>query len=338
LILSVTSGHFTYGLAVGGLGNNQTLTVADDGSPAHGAEVVVGAPDVSHTGNPCFASGSHILTTRGEIAVEALVVGDLCPVMLGRRLAPVRWIGRRQVACGGHANPAEVMPVRIRAGAFGPDQPRRDLLLSPEHAVFVDDVLIPVRHLINDVSIVQALVAEITYWHVELDCHEVLLAEGLTVESYLEAGSRAAFDTVPPEGVNAVAACAELIEHGARLEAVRARLAERIGVAAKRVQDFWLIRTGTTTVNIEPGMDAVRLRSGAIVPPGERRRLGAALAAVTLDDVALRLDHPALARGLHAPEGDGAACWRWTDGEAIFALPAASSARSLTVQVVALAA
>jgi hypothetical protein len=120
--------------------------------------------------------------------------------------------------------------------------------------------------------------------------------------------------TLSPASIaTALHTCAELVEHGARLEAVRARPAERLGVGAKRVQDFWLTQKGTTRVDIAPGTSAVRLRSGAIIPPGERRRLGAALAAVALDDVALRLDHPALARGLHAPEGEGAACRRWTE-------------------------
>ena len=64
---------------------------------------------------------------------------------------------------------------RLRAG-----RPRRDLLLSPDHAVFVDGVLIPVRYLLNGATDrAGAGGSGSTYWHVELESHDVLLAEGL---------------------------------------------------------------------------------------------------------------------------------------------------------------
>jgi hypothetical protein len=69
----------------------------------------------------------------------------------------------------------------------------RDLLLSPDHALFIDDVLIPVRHLVNGSTVAQIACREVTYYHIELRRHDVLLAEGLPAESYLEAGAREAF-------------------------------------------------------------------------------------------------------------------------------------------------
>jgi collagen type I alpha len=86
-----------------------------------------------------------------------------------------------------------VLPVRIAAHAFGPGRPRRELLLSPDHAVFVEDVLIPVRHLINGTTVAQIERCAITYYHIELPRHDVLLADGMPAESYLEAGARDAF-------------------------------------------------------------------------------------------------------------------------------------------------
>ena len=77
----------------------------------------------------------------------------------------------------------------MRAGAFSEGAPRRDLLLSPDHAVYIDDVLIPIRYLVNGVSIVQQTVDAVTYWHVELPEHDVLLAEGLPAESFLDTGA-----------------------------------------------------------------------------------------------------------------------------------------------------
>jgi hypothetical protein len=92
-----------------------------------------------------------------------------------------------------HPNRQRILPVRIAAHAFAPDQPRRELLLSPDHAVFVNDVLIPVRHLINGTTVAQIPRHAITYYHIELPRHDVLLANGMPSESYLEAGARDAF-------------------------------------------------------------------------------------------------------------------------------------------------
>ena len=85
------------------------------------------------------------------------------------------------------------MPVRISAGAFGPGRPARDLLLSPDHAVWLDGALVPARLLINGAGVRQVERDRVTYWHVELDRHDVILAEGLPCESFLDTGNRAAF-------------------------------------------------------------------------------------------------------------------------------------------------
>ncbi len=141
----------------------------------------------------CFAQGTRIATSRGPVAVEALCEGDRLLTASGR-LAPVRWLGHRRTDLKRHPSPHDVMPVRVTAGAFGPSLPSRDLVLSPDHAVFVDGHLVPVRHLVNGASIVQETRASITYWHVELDRHDVILAEGLPCESYLDTGNRHAFE------------------------------------------------------------------------------------------------------------------------------------------------
>jgi hypothetical protein len=84
--------------------------------------------------------------------------------------------------------------VRIAAGALGAEQPHRDLFLSPDHAVFIDAVLILVEHLINGGAIAQVPMDSIRYFHIKLPHHEIILAEGLTVESYLDAGDCGNFD------------------------------------------------------------------------------------------------------------------------------------------------
>jgi hypothetical protein len=104
----------------------------------------------------------------------------------GDGFAPVIWVGRREVDCARHAQPRKVWPVRVAAGAFGEGRPGRELFLSPDHAVYVEGVLIPVRCLVNGSTIAQVPVARVVYHHVELAEHDVLLAEGLPAESFLD--------------------------------------------------------------------------------------------------------------------------------------------------------
>ena len=142
---------------------------------------------------PCFAAGTGILTAHGPVAVECLRTGDVVVTAAGGK-RPITWLGHRRVDCRRHARPRDVWPVRIRAQAFGAGLPQRDLRLSPDHAVLADGILIPVKYLINGTTIVQEQNDDVTYWHVELARHDVLLAEGLPCESYLDNGNRTAFD------------------------------------------------------------------------------------------------------------------------------------------------
>lgn len=177
----------------------------------------------------CFAQGTGILTEHGRVAVETLRVGDKLVTRNGR-LRPVIWIGHRHVACSGHPTPLSVWPIGIATHAFGANQPTRPLFLSPNHAVFVDDVLVPVRDLVNGHSIAQQARDSVTYWHVELDVHDVVLAEGLTVESYLDTDNRSDFaggDTTalyPLFAASACSPCAPVVRQGPVLENIRRRL------------------------------------------------------------------------------------------------------------------
>ncbi len=186
----ITSGSITgtvLDLTLAG-GGTQALTVAPFQSGMTFAATASGGLEVA-----CFAAGTRIATARGEVAVDALRAGDFVALASGGE-APVQWLGHRRIDCRRHPAPASVWPVRVRAGAFGAARPARDLLLSPDHAVFAGGVLLPVRYLINGGSVVQEAVDAITYFHVELPAHGVLLAEGLPAESYLDTGNRDAFE------------------------------------------------------------------------------------------------------------------------------------------------
>jgi hypothetical protein len=139
---------------------------------------------------PCYRSGTRILTDRGEMTMDELIVGDLVRTALGETLTPIIWVGRRQVDCARHPQPRNVSPVRGAVRALGPGQPHSDLFLSPDHSVYVGAVLIPVKHLINGSTIVQVPVDRVTYHHIELAEHNVVLAEGLPAESFLDMRDR----------------------------------------------------------------------------------------------------------------------------------------------------
>ena len=187
---------------------------------------------------PCFVAGTRITTERGAMAVEKLRVGETIPAHDGNGTMGVRrvvWIGHRTVDCRRHPMARMVWPVRITANAFGPGRPHRELWLSPNHAVFVRGVLIPIRLLINGSSIAQIPVDEVTYYHVELPTHSVLSAEGLPVESYLDAGDKSDFDNsdsliqlLPDFATRKDAGwiwetkgCAPLVLHGPKIDGVR---------------------------------------------------------------------------------------------------------------------
>ena len=139
----------------------------------------------------CFAAGTRVWSVAGEAPVERLRVGDAVWTRDGTT-APVRWLGRRRM----EPAPETAWPVRIAPGAFGDGLPTRGLLLSPDHAIYLNGALIPVRYLVNGASIRPVPVCAIEYWHVELDRHAVIFAEGLACESYLDTGSRSAFDVL----------------------------------------------------------------------------------------------------------------------------------------------
>lgn len=151
---------------------------------------------------PCFMTGTRIATAEGERAVETLRVGEHVRLALEDATREIVWIGHRTVDCRRHPDPRQVWPVRVAAGALGLDArgratPARALYLSPDHAVYLDGVLIPIRYLVNGTTIAQVRRDSVTYYHIELATHDVLLAEGAAAESYLDTGDRSNFANAP---------------------------------------------------------------------------------------------------------------------------------------------
>jgi len=142
---------------------------------------------------------------------------------------------------GRHRDPRLAQPIRIRRNAFADNVPRRDLLVSPDHALYLDGLLIPARLLRNDATIVRdAHLGSVRYFHLELDRHAILLAEGLPAESYLDTGNRGSFDNAgtplllhPDLAVGGgqqrreALSCAPFAADAARVERIWHRLANR---------------------------------------------------------------------------------------------------------------
>jgi hypothetical protein len=189
----------------------------------------------------CYARGTQIMTPHGEVPIERLKPGQLVVTASGET-QPIVWVGRRKVDCARHPVPHLAQPVRIKAGSFGRAMPHRDLVVSPAHAIYDEGVLIPARFLINGRNVVQEDVATVEYFHIELERHDLILAEGLPAETYLENNDRDRFEN----GGDAMVlhpdfarwnwdgrACAELAVTGEAFEAVRAKLARNAALLRK---------------------------------------------------------------------------------------------------------
>ena len=142
----------------------------------------------------CFLAGTMIATPDGERPVETLEIGDIILTADGSTRA-VRWIGRQSVVSV-FANPLRSYPIRIAAGALGDGLPKRDLFLSPDHALLVDGVLVQAGALVNNTSITRVMQPgeRFTYFHIETEDHALILAEGAPAETFVDNVSRRTFD------------------------------------------------------------------------------------------------------------------------------------------------
>ena len=288
---------------------------------------------------PCFAMGTRLLTPKGGRAVESLKAGGRVALANGGT-GRIVWVGHRSVDTARHPRPWDVRPVRVRADALGRGLPCRDLVLSPDHALLIEGVLVPVRSLVNGGTIAQEHTRHVTYFHVELERHAVVLAEGVAAESYLDTGNRNSFSDEGQvvaahadfeRGETAGMACAPLVLEGPNVEAAQTRIA-----AQARLLGWRQTEDAGLAVTIDGNAHVLRLDGDAIdmmLPLGARtlvlhskaappahvaaghedlRLLGVPVTAIALDGEDVSLDDPRLSAGWHAAEPD----LRWTDGAA----------------------
>lgn len=145
----------------------------------------------------CFLEGTLIDTPHGARPIESLKAGDEILDAEGRSL-PVKWIGRHKIVTV-FADPLRSYPIRIQAGALADQVPRRDLFLSPAHALLIDGLLVQASALVNGTTITRVTkpAERFTYYHIETAGHVVILAEGAPAETFVDSVSRQRFDNYP---------------------------------------------------------------------------------------------------------------------------------------------
>ncbi|MEO6842281.1 MAG: tail fiber protein [Bradyrhizobium sp.] len=218
---------------------------ANDGSSSQNLGVASETIDLT----PCYCPGTLIRTACGQKPVEQLKVGDNVMTASGEA-RPVKWIGRRSYAGRFVMGRKDILPVCIKAGALDENVPKRDLWISPHHAMYLDGVLIEARDLINGVSVVQAERADrVEYFHIELDSHDVIIAEGAPSESYIDDDNRFLFhnarqyQSLYPDAVaKPVRYCAPRLDDGYEVESARRRIARRAGLTRGNEQKVGALR------------------------------------------------------------------------------------------------
>ena len=288
---------------------------------------------------PCFLAGTTIKTEDGYVPVEKLAVGDRI-VTLSGVVKPITWIGSGHVPVTPFKRTAAT-PVIVRKGALADNVPYRDLYLTKGHALFVDDVLIPVEFLINHRSILyDDRIGNVTFYHIELAEHDVLLADGAAAESYRDDGNRWLFGNANSGWDQpAKPACAPVLTGGPLVDAIWRRLLERAGPrpglpltdepdlhlmvdgrridAATRLRDRYVFRLADMPT-------ALRIVSRAGVPAElgtarDMRTLGVAIRRVEVSQgtklATIDASDAKLECGFHAFEPlEGIS---WTDGDAL---------------------
>jgi hypothetical protein len=200
-------------------------------------QVTEAGGDTVITDVTCFAAGSRIATPGGNVAVEQLKIGDLVRTLHGGD-RPVKWLGWRRYDGWVIEGNLAALPVCIKRDAIADGVPARDLWVSPGHAIAIDNVLVHASRLVNGVSVVQApRVGSVTYYHVELESHEILFAENCPAESFQDEHFRERFVNAGdfrrlyPNQVAPEVMCLPRLDSGFQLHAIQRRVAARAGLA-----------------------------------------------------------------------------------------------------------
>ena len=158
--------------------------------------------------NPCFLKKTGILTPSGFLAVENLKIGDAVftkgqinkngivrfeDIIEDCQIARIKWLGHFTSSCP---------PVCFLKGSLGKNVPIKNLYVSPDHQFLIKNRMVQARHLLNDSTIFRVDTHKNEYYHVELDTHAVIIAEGALTESYLDVENRWCFTNTAERNTN----------------------------------------------------------------------------------------------------------------------------------------
>jgi Hint domain len=256
--VTVTSGQIGFGTFGSVVLSNGDILSLHGIKNAPATWFVNTAPDSKGTGTElflssvCYARGTMIQTPAGERPVETLRPGmQVITTLVNGNEVPrtIKWVGHRRVDLTRHPRPETMAPIRIGRDAFDDNVPHADLLLSPDHAVFVDGMLICIRQLVNGSTIrTERGWTAVDYCHVELNDHAILLAEGLPAESYLDTGNRGFFSNTDDPLVlypdltdeadyptREAGSCAPFVWDAASVQPVWQRLADRAAAIGRPI-------------------------------------------------------------------------------------------------------
>lgn len=177
------------------------IHTADGFTPAATASIVQDGSNgwiVEDNGTTtCFLAGSMIRTPEGDVAVETLRLGSTVLAFVNGEAVErtVTWAGRAHMVAKTGLSDAEAgYPVRIMKDALAEGVPYKDMLVTPEHCLFINGGFIPARMLVNGRSVVyDRTMPSYDYFHVETAEHSVIMADGMMTESYLDTGNRHSF-------------------------------------------------------------------------------------------------------------------------------------------------
>jgi len=270
-----------------------------------------------------------------------LAAGDLVLTASGAA-RPIIWLGRRRIDTAAHPNPKAVWPYLVTVGAFGDALPCRDLWLSPGHNIVAGGALVPISALANGRSIRQVRRPVVEYWHIELESHDIVIAENLPAESYLDTGNRHVFEnagtsiTLHPDlrPRHWADTCLPLVCGGDLVRDARCALVRRLMEAGHAItsEDDAHIMAGGVRIDpvplggnrraflLPPDVGAAVLHTRFFIPThvnpssGDGRELGICVGSLQLDGLVIDLaDDEYFREGWHRLETPRPDCrQRWT--------------------------
>ena len=167
----------------------------------------------------CFLRGTLIRTVTDEKKVEDLTVGDLLPTVFAGEV-PIKAITRNRFGA----------PVRVARSALGANVPNDDLCVTRPHGLLIDGALVAAGNLFNGTTITWLTTPdfdELEFFHVGLERHDVIYANGTPCETLLSPGEQP---------------CAPLIPYGWQRGLVKSHLRSAVAPWIDRRQPVDIIR------------------------------------------------------------------------------------------------